>query len=348
MNIKHLLDKVLDKWPAKVVCLVIAIFLYFFHQASLIESKTFVVPLQIIEDGIVMHMGNAPSSVAVVVKAGEENIKTVLPSDISASVSLDSITEKGTYRLPVKITLSESLMTYDPFEVKLKDDTVTIDVDRKAIKYVPIVPSVVGEVAHGYEIDSISMNPSTVEISGPETVVNATEQVFSTRLNVSNAEINFSTETSFQQLNKLLTIIDEGPFKAEVTIKPKQMERLFEQVPVEILNLAENLELKESLPLVSLKISGSMPVLENYILSKHAVQINMREITEPGTYELPVRYVLPSNLQLIEKSDEEMTFTLVTKLPEPIEGEAPEEEASDENANGLNGLNGINGLNGAE
>lgn len=316
MNIKHLLDRILDKWPAKVICLVIAIFLYFFHQASLIESKTFVVPLQIIEDGIVMHIGNAPTSVSVVVKAGEENIKTVLPTDISASISLDTITEKGTYKLPVKLTLSESLMTYDPFEVKLKDDSVTIDVDRRAIKYVPIVPSVVGEVAHGYEIDSISMNPSTVEISGPESLVNATEQVFSTRLNVSNAEINFSTETSCQQLNKLLTVMDEGPIKAEITIKPKQMERLFDSVPIEVLNLSDSLEIKEELPLVSIKISGSMPVLENYILSKHAVQINLHDISEPGLYELPLRYVLPSNLQLIEKSDEEISINVIQKLEE--------------------------------
>ena len=92
MNTKRLLDKVLNKWPAKVVCLVIAIFLYFFHQASMIDSKTFVVPLQIIEDGMVMPVGNTPGSVSVVVRAGEEVIKAVLPSDISASVSLDSIT----------------------------------------------------------------------------------------------------------------------------------------------------------------------------------------------------------------------------------------------------------------
>ena len=77
MNTKHLLDKILDKWPAKVICLVIAIFLYFFHQASLIDSKTVVVPLQIIENGIVMHMGNTPKSVSVVVRAEDETIKSL-------------------------------------------------------------------------------------------------------------------------------------------------------------------------------------------------------------------------------------------------------------------------------
>lgn len=319
MNKKRLLDKILDNWPAKVICLIIAIFLYFFHQASLIDSKTFVVPLQIIENGMVMHVGNVPGSVSVVVRAGDETIKSVLPSDISASVSLDNITKKGTYKLPVKIALSESLMEYDPFEVKIKDDSITIDVDRKAIKYVPLMPSIVGDVAHGYEIDSISMSPSTVEISGPESIVNATEHIYTTRINVSNAETNFSTETSYQKTNKLISIIDEENFRATISVKPVIMERDFTEIPVEILNLDKELEISGELPLVSIKLSGSMPVLEDYILSKHAVQVNLRDIDEPGTYELPLRYVLPSNLNLIEKSDDELTLTIVRKPLENTE-----------------------------
>ena len=316
MNTKRLRDKILDKWPAKVICLVIAIFLYIFHQASLIDSKTIVVPLQISENGIVMHVGSTPGSVSLVVRADEEVIKNLQTTDIIASIDLDTITKKGTYELPVRITLSENLLAYDPFEVRLKDDSVTIDVDRKAIKYVPLVPSIVGEVAHGYEIDSISMSPSTVEVAGPESVVEATEQIYTTRLNVSNAETNFSAETSYQSINKLLTVLDEGPFKAEVTVKPVVMERLFENVEVELLNLDPRFTIKGELPLVSIKLSGTMPVLENYILTKHAVQINMREVTEPGEYTLPLRYVLPANLQLIEKSDEELTLTIIRKTEE--------------------------------
>ena len=326
MNIKHLLDKVLDKWPAKAVCLIIAIFLYFFHQASLIDSKTFVIPLNIIEDGIVMHVGNAPKSVSVIVRAEEETIKSVLPTDLTASICLDTITQKGTYKLPVKITLAESLMEYDPFEVKMKDDTVTIEVDRKAIKYVPLVPSIIGEVARGYEIDTISMSPSTIEITGPESLVNATEQIYTTRLNVSNAETNFSTETGYQQLNKLLTVIDEGPFKAEVTVKPKIVEKEFDNIKIEVLYLDTSFELAEPLPPVSIKLSGAMPVLENYILSKHAVQLNLYDINEEGTYELPLRYVIPANLQLIEKSDDEITFTVVRKPGEEDEDSNSEAE----------------------
>ena len=110
MNTKHLLDEILDKWPAKVICLIVAIFLYFFHQASIIDSKTLVVPLKILENGVVMQVGSAPKSVSVIIRADEETIKSVMPSDISASICLDDITQKGTYKLPVKINISEMII----------------------------------------------------------------------------------------------------------------------------------------------------------------------------------------------------------------------------------------------
>ena len=47
----------------------------------------------------------------------------------------------------------------------------------------------------------------------------------------------------------------------------------------------------------------------------------MHEVTEPGTYELPLRYVLPANLQLIEKSDEEISVTVVKHTEDAAEGE---------------------------
>ena len=313
MNTKRLTDKIFDKWPAKIICFVIAVFLYFFHQASLVDTKTLTLPLTIIENGMVMHVGNTPRSVSVVVRANDNNIKSVAASDLTASVNLDSITEKGVYKLPVIISLDDALMEYDPLEIKLKEDYVTIEVDRKAFKYVPILPSVVGDVSNGYEVQRIIMNPSTVEIFGPEGLVNATNEIYSTRLNVSNAETNFATEVKYQKLNDLITVIDEGPFKATVSVVPKIMEREFNEIEVEVLNLTDSLELASPLPSISIKLSGAMPFLENYILSKHAVQINLHEIKEPGVYELPLKYSIPVNLKLTEKSDEVLSVVVIKK-----------------------------------
>ena len=54
----------------------------------------------------------------------------------------------------------------------------------------------------------------------------------------------------------------------------------------------------------------------------YKIALNLYEIKEPGTYVLPVRYILPANLQLIEKSDEEFTITVVKEATVPEETEA--------------------------
>ncbi len=70
-SIKRLIDKLLNNWLAKVVSLFIAILLYIFYNASQIDKKTFVVPLKIEENGIVMHVGSVPNYITVVVRTND-------------------------------------------------------------------------------------------------------------------------------------------------------------------------------------------------------------------------------------------------------------------------------------
>ena len=76
MSIRQLIEKILNKWPAKIICFLLAIFLYVFHQVSLVEKKSFVVPLRVTENGMVSHVSQIPSSVSVVVRANPAAINT--------------------------------------------------------------------------------------------------------------------------------------------------------------------------------------------------------------------------------------------------------------------------------
>lgn len=319
MSIKQTFNKITDQWPAKVICLVVAIFLYCYNQFSTIEKKIFAVPLTILEDGIVVHVGDYPSSVAVVVRSNENNMKLVSAKDIEAVVDLNSITEKGIYKLPVNIKLTDELLTLDPFEIKLNQESMTIEVDKKAVKYVNLEPSLVGNVGHGYEISKIELNPSTVLITGPEKILNTTEIVNTAKINVSNAETTFSVDTEYLEMTKLYQVDNKGPYKATVVVVPSQMERDFTQVPVELVNLSEDLILDGKNPTVSIKLSGKMIVLENYSISKQAVKIDLSGIEEPGIYELPVIYTIPSSLTMMSNSGETITVSLISKVEETVE-----------------------------
>ena len=330
MSKRSLIERMLDKWPAKIICLIISIFLYIFHQTSIIDKRNIVVPLKIVENGLVMHVGKVPSTVSVVVRGNDSDVKSVVPSDFEATVNLDEITEKGDYLIPVKISLSEKLMEFDPFEVKLKNHQVEVSVDLKDIKYVELVPSVVGEVAHGYTISSIEMNPSFIEISGAKSILDKISHIDTTKINVSNAKNTFSTDCEFLQVSKNFAIEDINPAKATVIITPLEYEKQFENNSVQILNLDDNFEIVSNLPKINVTLKGTMPDLEPYEPGKNFVQLDCSLIKNEGIYSIPVKINYPKKFQLLSKSFDTINLKIkikkIDELNNDDENQVNEEE----------------------
>lgn len=329
-NKKPLIDKLLDKWAVKVICLIIAIALYIFHQASLIDKKTFILPLNIIENGIVTHVGNNPGSVSVVVRANPNDIKLIQNSDMHAYINLDTITDKGIYNLPVSLILSEKLLELDPFEVKIKTANLNIEVDKKSIKYVPLVPTCIGEVAHGYTVSEVLMTPSVVQITGPASVLDAIDEINTTKINVSNAETTFSTDSYYMEISKLITVDDKGPYRATVVVSPLDYKQEYSNIPIEVINLNKNLEVITEIPFTKVVLAGTMPGLEALKLSSRFAQLDLSDINEPGEYEITVKYNVPSNFELVSKTLNTINVSIKEVLDDFSE-DKQETESSDLN-----------------
>lgn len=321
MNIRQLIDKLLDRWPAKIVCLMLAIFLYIFHQVSLIEKKVYVVPLEIVQDGNVMLLGDYPKNVSVIIRAQPDVVNTISASELKASINLNQYAESGTYNVPVSVNIAEKYMLYDPFEVRVKPENLLVSVETKLAKYVKINPSVSGDVAEGYMIKDITMNPGSVEIVGPESIVKATKEIQTTGLIVNNAEKNFADEVNYLEINKLITVLNKGPYKATVTVEPQPMTKDYNGIHIVPRNLLDSLEIENEIPDIDFTLSGTVPVLGKYILGANVVQIDLSEIKEPGNYEIPVNFVIPSNFNLEKKSFESVNINVIERreIPETEE-----------------------------
>lgn len=313
MKVQQLIDKILNNWPAKIICLMLAIFLYIFHQASMIDKKVFVVPLEVIENGNVMQIGDCPNVVSVIVRASTDVINSIISSDLEASINLDKITTSGKYTVPVTINISDRLKEYDPLEIRVQPEHVNLSVETKISKYVPINPSISGEVKEGYEISEVIVNPSSVCIIGPESLVENTKNIQTTALIVSNAELNFTGEINYLELNKYLYVEDKGPYKATVIVNPKPMEKEYVGIHVVVKGLLENLEIENEIPDIDFVLSGTVPILSKYIISANLIQIDLREITEPGNYEVPVKFNLPANIILEKQSFETISVNVIEK-----------------------------------
>lgn len=57
-----------------------------------------------------------------------------------------------------------------------------------------------------------------------------------------------------------------------------------------------------------------MATLENYSISKHFVQLDCAAITEPGDYELKLKYNVPKSFELIEAPLSNLTISFKEKI----------------------------------
>ena len=304
MKANRFFEKILYNWPVKVCCLIVAIALYLFHQASLTEKRSFVIPLTVVEEGAVQHTGDFTSTVTVVVRANTEQISSVHSNQLTAYVNLNNVAKNGEYNLPVKVKVDDELMAFDPFEIKVKPEYIKIKAETKDLKFIPLEASIVGEPEHGYEITEISIEPPYVEVTGPETIIENTQKIYLDRIDVTGLTQNEIYEAEYKSVNKLLTIKEKGPFKVSLTIEPKQMVRTIEDIEVSVLSLNEKFYIEDEILPVWVTLNGSMPVLEDYIPAKRFATIDLSKITEPGEYDIPLNYNIPNYFELVEKSDE--------------------------------------------
>lgn len=324
MKANQFFEKILDKWPVKVCCLIVAICLYLFHQASLTDKRSFVIPLTLIEEGGVMHTGDYTSNVTVVVRANMEELSSVHSNQLHAFVNLNGIAKTGEYNLPVKVNVADEIMAFDPFEIKVKPEYIKIKVENKDFKYIPLEPTIVGEPAHGYEITEVQVDPLFVEVNGPQTIIENTQKLFLEKVDVTNLTANQNFSVQYKSLNKLISIKESGPFNVSVVIEPQEMERTLDNVNVSVVGLSERFYLKDDVMPVSVTLEGNVVDLEKYTPAKRLVTLELQRILEPGEYDLPLTFNVPSYLYFIDSSEKTVHITVLNKEEETQESNETE------------------------
>ncbi|MBO4628929.1 MAG: hypothetical protein J5687_03145 [Treponema sp.] len=319
MKANRFFEKILYNWPVKVCCLIVAIALYLFHQASLTEKRSFVIPLTVVEEGAVQHTGDFTSNVTVVVRANTEQISSVHSNQLTAYINLNNIAKNGEYNLPVKVKVDDELMGFDPFEIKVKPEYIKIKAETKDLKFIPLEASVIGEPEHGYEVSEITIEPAYVEVTGPESIIENTSKIYLDKVDATGLTQKQTFETQYKSVNKLLSIKETGPFQVTLMVEPRSMIRTINDIDVTVLSLNDKLYLKEDILPVWVTLEGSMPVLEDYIPGRRFVTADFSSISEPGEYDIQLNYNIPSYFYLDEYSDDIVHVTVMEHLPDEQE-----------------------------
>lgn len=207
-------DFLTKNWPAKIMCLFLAVGLWFYIANGGFE-------LQKVSGGVPLKAVNLADSLAVAEDLGTVQLsvrppqglrKTISPTSFEAFVDLSGL-GIGTYELPVKVSASDTEMQV----LEVVPNKIKVTLDHKITKTFSVTPKIEGQVGTGYSSGDSQITPTEVTVSGAEGVVGSISAVV--------AEIKLGGELSeVRKTVELKALNGNGQVIKNVTIEPKTAE----------------------------------------------------------------------------------------------------------------------------
>jgi YbbR domain-containing protein len=167
LNTKKLLLGLAENWPAKVLSVALALILFVFHEMSTLTTRTIIVPLAVETNPALALSGSYPRNVRVRLRGESEGIKAIIDNDIEAYVDFNRHESEGQYRAPVQIRRKGSALALEPLEITVTPLEVSVSLDKRINKTLPLTASIQGNAAVGFELVSHSVLPAEIVVSGP-------------------------------------------------------------------------------------------------------------------------------------------------------------------------------------
>lgn len=163
-----MMRKKLDqKWQLKIVCLLVAIILWFFiiNEQNPMSEGSYTVPVAIENLDSQYITSNVPKTVYIRLSGPRNTIINVGTNDVRAYIDMSNAQE-GEMEVPIHVVI--------PSGTELKKQSLTsakITVDVYTVKELPITPHVSGKVDGNSFVSSLKVIPEKVVVSGARRLI---------------------------------------------------------------------------------------------------------------------------------------------------------------------------------
>ncbi|MCR4790888.1 MAG: hypothetical protein K5839_07400 [Treponemataceae bacterium] len=297
-NINKIWQKMIVDWPAKVICLIIAVLLYIVCQITTLDRKSFAVPLEVKNTGTLTATNSIPKNIRVSARGESNEVGLLQEKDFKVFIDTGSYVTEGTYKVPIQVELSEEATMIDPLEIQLSPDTITLELDRKISDLKQIKINTRGKCAAGYEVSDLKIEPDLVQITGNSRQVNATKYLETNVVDIEGKKDTVIRKVKLLNLNSMIDVTGNSEFLVTITITPVKLSKEFETKDLYYLGLTSKLAVENDQIPVKISLAGNQNDIEAFNFTPHSVYLDCSDVMEDGEYELPVLLDLPANIKV--------------------------------------------------
>jgi len=204
-KVKEFLNRAKNNWKMKVVSFILALFLWnsvIVNTDPVVSRTTDPIPITLIgveqlaskDLAIANESSDYLQSVKVTVLMNRSQSKLFDQNDIQVTLDLSRISTTG--EQTIKVTAYTNEGTID----KVVPESFTVMVDQKKSKIVSIEYEITGELPDGYFEGEVAVEPTSVQVTGPSSVVDTVDRAVFT--------VDLTNRTSSLSIPKEITLVD--------------------------------------------------------------------------------------------------------------------------------------------
>lgn len=241
-------------------------------------------------------VGNVPSAVDVRVRGPSSALGRLQPGEVVAMLDLTGA------RPGSRIFHLRTDQVRVPFGLEVTQvvpATVALELERVVRRVVPVVPAIDGEPAPGFVIGTVTVQPTTVEVEGPESRVARLASATTETVVIDGATetvkdtVNVGVEDATVRLREARTA------EIVVEVRPAPATREVVDVPVRLRRLGSGLRAEVTPAVVTVRVRGEPATIETLAAEAVSAVVDLAGLG-PGRYNLPVRVEAPRAVGVVE------------------------------------------------
>lgn len=280
----------------KFLSIVVASAMWFAISGQQVVERALRVPLEYTNMPSQLETsGGPPTVVDVRVRGSSAALSRIAPGELVAVLDVRSA------RPGRRLFHLSGADVRAPFGVEVVQVTpanVTIDFAQSSSKIVPVVPSVDGEPAEGFQVGTITAEPATVDVAGPEDALKRLTRAMTEPVSVAGARTAVQESVNVGVADPALRLRKPQSATVLVEIVAAPLERSIARVPVAVSggSTAATSARPAQVTVAIRGAQGAVAALEGDAVQAFA---DVSGLTA-GRHQVPVRVVVPPRIAVIK------------------------------------------------
>jgi YbbR domain-containing protein len=220
-------------WVLKLISFFFAFFLWYFVVGEDKIDKTFNIPVEILNLPANLTISNQfKNELELTVNGPRGLMRNLEVQRISRPIDL-SRAEPGTRVF--QNTIDSISLPRGVRLLRVKPTDIILQLDKLVKKNIPILYVTTGSLPDGFELISITLDPASIPVTGPEPAVGHVDSISTATIDLSRLTTSTTRPVALKLTPTIKDLVGEPIVTAAIVIKEKMVQKTIENIPVKLL-----------------------------------------------------------------------------------------------------------------